>query len=316
MTCFTKCLEHFKYLESKWKEGKCIMDTSFPCFDSYLVIDDSSGEEEEEEDDSEEENPKPSTSKAGSPPDKDVKNAINSAVEHFFKKNEHLFKLQVKLCDEYINEGISQCMADADALDKFAADLEDEMASLRNEIYGPYEPIITNLEPLDINELEENMEEEQEEVKMTQEELNKLMEEVKTPRESKRLKLDKSDKDDIITIDRTVCVVPANLPLEGNLEYPVVEGGQTIYAMKLTVKDPWYRGKVKNIVNEKYIHILFQTGEKLVKPNQIAYAKLNLVRFPVGCRVIAKFTDPNSKRVDEFYAGIVAEPPKMLNDFR
>jgi len=136
------------------------------------------------------------------------------------------------------------------------------------------------------------------------------------PKEAKRPKLDKSDKDDIISINKTIFVVPENIPVEGPLENPVVEGGQTVYAMKLTKKDPWYIGKIKNIVNEDYVHVVFQTGEKLVTTKQIAYPTLNSVRFPVGCRVIAKFTDPNSKRVDEFYAGIVAEPPNMLNRFR
>jgi len=295
------------------------MDTTFPCFDSYVVIDDSSGEEEEddeEEEEEEEERQKPSTSKVSLPNDPEVKKAIDCAVVHFFDKKKHLFEHQVKICGKFINEGIIQRKAEADSLDKFTSDLENEMELLRNKIYGPYEPIITNLEPVDINELEENMEEEQEEVKTPIKEMNVPIEEIEIPKESKRFKPDKSDKDDIITIDRTVCVVPANLPFEGPLEYPVVEVGQIIYAMKLSLKDPWYRGKVKNIVNEDFIHIVFQSGEKLVTTKQIAYSTLNSVRFPVGCRVIAKFTDPNSKRIDEFFAGIVAEPPKMLNNFR
>lgn len=335
MTCFTKCLKHYKYLEMKWKEGKCIMDSTFPCFDSYVVIEDSSGEEEEEEEEekkAEEEKQKPSTSKVGLPPDPVVKKAVDCAVVHFFDKNKDLLDHQVKLCDEYMDEGIKQCMADADDLDNFILGLEEQMESLKNDIYGPYQPIVTSLEPVDIDELEDNMEEEQEEVNMPQKEINKPIQEIKVPKEAKKVKLDESnksdtddiitidrtesDKDDIITIDRTVCVVPANLPLEGVLEYPDVEGGQTVYAMKLTIKEPWYSGYIKNIVNQDYVHVIFELGEKLVTTKQIAYYTLNSVRFPVGCRVIAKFTDPNTKCIDEFYAGLVAEPPNMLNNFR
>ncbi|KAL5238409.1 hypothetical protein ACI65C_005819 [Semiaphis heraclei] len=359
MTCLTKCLKHYKHLETKWKDGQCIMDTSFPSFDTYLVVDDSSSSEGEEE----EEKPKPSTSKVGSPPDQDVKNAINSAVTFFFNKNKSLFERQVKLCDEFIDREINQCLIDADEIDKLASDIENQMASLRNEIYHPYQPIITHLEPVDINELEENIETKQEvktslkedktsreepktsqeevkksqeeiktsqeevktsqkkarflkRAKVTQEEINKLIEKYETPIEAKRIKLDKSNKEDVITINTKTCTVPNALPKEGHLVYTNVVSGQVVFAMKLGMKDPWYRCKVKSIVSEGYIHVTFQNDEKLLTSKEIAYASLSPVRFPVGCRVIAKFTHSNSKCIDEFYAGIIAEPPKTVNEFR
>jgi len=385
------------------------MDTSFPNFDTFVVIEDSSPSEEEEE---EEEEPKPSTSRVGSPPDQDVKSSINSAVTFFFNKNQSLFERQVKLCNEYIDREIHQCMIDGDEIDKLASDLENELASLKNEIYGPYQPIITNLEPVDINELEENIEKKQEvktsqeEVKMSREEvktsrekgktsleevktsrkedktsreeaktsreeaktsrevktsleevktsreevktsgediktsqeevktsrkevklsqknvklsqkkvnlslpkvqvsrevINQLIEEYKMPNETKMIKLEKSNKE--------------SLPKEGQLVYTNVVSGQVVFAMKLGMKDPWYRCKVKSVLPDGYIHVTFQTGEKLLEPKEIAYTSVSPVIFPVGCRVIAKFTDSNSKCVDEFYAGIIAEPPKKVNNFR
>jgi len=138
------------------------MDARFPSDSS--VIDDPSGKEKDE---AEEEEPKPSTSKVDLPVDQDVKNGINSAIIHFFNKNKYLFEHQVQLCDDFINEGIRQCQDGADELDKLFSNLENEMASLRNEIFDLYQPIITGLEPVEINELdEENIEEEQEEVPM------------------------------------------------------------------------------------------------------------------------------------------------------
>jgi len=141
------------------------MDASFPSDSS--VIDDPSGKEKDE---AEEEEPKPSTSRVDLPVDQDVKNGIDSAIIHFFNKNKHLFEHQVKLCDEFIDEGIKQCQVEADELDKLFSNLEEDMASLRNEIFDLYQPIITSVDPVEINELdEENIEEEQEEVTMPQE---------------------------------------------------------------------------------------------------------------------------------------------------
>jgi len=306
------------------------MESTFPCFDSYVLIEDSSGEEEEEE-----EKQKPGTSNVDLPDDPEVTKTIDDAVVFYFEKNKHLYNHQVKLCKKYIEKGIQNCKTEADDLDQLILDIEDQMKSLKNAIYSPYQPIVTSLEPVDINEMEDNMEVEQEEVNMPQKEINNPIKEIEIPKEAKKVKLDKSnksdmsdkddivtidrtesDKDDIITIDRTVFVLPANLPLVGHLEYPDIEVGQFVYAMKFNMKDPWYRGKITFIVNEDYVHVTFQPGEKLVTTKQIAHSKLNAVRFPMGCRVIAKFTDPNSRPFDEFYAGLVAELPKMLNNFR
>ncbi|XP_025204088.1 histone-lysine N-methyltransferase eggless-like [Melanaphis sacchari] len=310
-TCLAKCLRHYKYLELKWKEGKCVMDSSFPSYDSYLVIDDSSCEENDEP-----EHPKPSTSKEGLPPDQEVKKAIDSAIVHYFDKNKYLFEHQVKLCDEYMTQGIKKCLIEADAIDKIAAQLEDEMKSLRNEIYDPYQPIITSLDPVEINDLEESTDEEYEDLEAPNNEFQLPVEELTTAKEAKRIKLDNSDKEDIISIRRTYCPIPSNIPMEGPLDYPPLENEQIVYAMKLTLMHPWYRCKIKTLINSDYVHVKFDSDEKLVTTKQVAFSTLNTVRFPVGCRIIAKYSDPYFRHVDEFYAGIIAEPPKMLNDFR
>jgi len=287
------------------------MDSNFPSYDSYLIIDDSSCEEEEEDEDEE---PKPGTSKDGLSADEDVKNAIGSAITHYFNKNKYLFDHQVKLCDDYITRGITKCLTDADAIDKVASQLEDEMKLLREELYKPYQPIVTSLEPVEISDLEEEeLAEENEDLEIPKDQSPE--EEIITDREAKRLKLDKSDKEDVITVLRTVCSIPSHVPMEGSLEYPSIDNGQTVYGMKLTLLQPWYTCKIKSSINNDYVHIKFENDEKLVTSKEIAYFTLNPVRFPVGCRVIAKYTDPNSKHV-EFYAGIIAEPPKMLNVFR
>ncbi|CAI6355120.1 unnamed protein product [Macrosiphum euphorbiae] len=318
MACFKRCLKHFKNLEKRFKTGECIMESTFPCFDSYVLIEDSSEEEEVEGKKVEEEKQNPSTSKVGLPPDPEVEKVLEKVVEHFVDKNKHLFNHQVKLCNEYMDKEVQEYKTNADDLDNYILDLESEMQALKTAIYRPYQPIVTSVEPVDVIESDDNMEEEQE-INMPQKEINKLIKKIKMPKEAKKLKPDKSnisDKDDIITVDRTVYIVPANLPREGILEYPVIKAGKIVYGMKSTIKDPWHRCKIKNIINEDYVHVVFQTGEKLLTKKQIAHPTLNSVRFPVGCRVIAKYTDFNTKSIDAFYPGLIAEPPKMLNNFR
>jgi len=95
----------------------------------------------------------------GLPPDQDVKNVISSTINHYFNINKNLIEHHVKLCDEFIDKEISQRLVAADEIDEIISNLEDEIDSLRNELYSPYEPIITSLEPVDINELEENIKE-------------------------------------------------------------------------------------------------------------------------------------------------------------
>jgi len=74
--------------------------------------------------------------------------------------------------------------------------LKEEMVSYRNKVLGAH-PIKRSLEHMDINDSPE-----QEEVKMLQKEIDTFVEEVKKFKEARsRKKLNKSDKDDIITIN-------------------------------------------------------------------------------------------------------------------
>jgi len=287
------------------------MDSSFPSYDRYLIIDDSSSDEEDDEDD----HPRPGTSRDGLPADEDVKNAVSDAITHFFNKNKYLFDHQVKLCDDYMTRGITQCLTDADAIDEVASQLENEMKLLREELYEPYQPIVTSLDPVEISDWEKvELDKENENIE-TPKEVQSPEEEIITDQEAKRLKLDKSDKEDVIAVNRTFFHIPSHVPDEGPLQYPLIHNGQTVYGMKLTLLQPWYKCKIKSSINNDYVHVKFDNDEKLVTTKEIAYCTLNPVRFPVGCRVIAKYTDPNTKQI-EFYAGIIAEPPKMLNVFR
>lgn len=284
--CLTKCTEHYKHLEIKFKNEQCIMDAQFPSYDSHLIIGSSSDEEEEVE----KKEPKPGT--LNNVLFQDISKDFESVINYFFDKNKSLIEKQERLCENYLDQEEITIMNNTDDLDKFALELEDEISSFRDDLYEPFKPITTCSETVDINELEANLEK------------------ITTSNGAETIKVDK----DIIPGDRTVCTVPDNLPSEGLLLYPPVEIGQTVYALTKSLKDPWSKSVINSIITEDYVHISFDAGEKLLTTKQIAYFTLNPVRFPVGCRVIAKFNDPT--HTDAFYAGVVAEPPKILNQFR
>lgn len=136
-------------------------------------------------------------------------------------------------------------------------------------------------------------------------------------------KEDKNSLDDnsdiLIAINETFCSVPVDLPKEGPMIFPVLRMGQAVYAMKTTLLEPWFKCIIGGIY-DRYVQISFDGDIKLLRPSYIAYCPRNPVRFPVGCRVISKYSDPNNddngKNIDYFYAGVVAEPPSLLNKFR
>lgn len=123
---------------------------------------------------------------------------------------------------------------------------------------------------------------------------------------------------DIITVVKsTVCSIPSDLPKEGALKYPPLEVGQSVYGMRFSLKQPWYKCKIKTIINNSIIEVWFDEKDtQLLTKREIAFTSESPVRFPVGSRVIAKFCDHDTIVVNYYYAGIIAEPPKIINEFR
>lgn len=126
--------------------------------------------------------------------------------------------------------------------------------------------------------------------------------------------------DILIAVNETICSVPVDLPKEGPMVYPTLRNGQAVYAMKTTLLEPWFKCIITGIF-DRYVQINFDGEVKLLRPSYIAYCPRNPVRFPVGSRVTAKYTNLNNdyydgKNIDYFYAGVVAEPPSLLNKFR
>lgn len=375
MRCFKKCLRHYAELEGKCREGKCVMDSHFLNFDSYYVIESSSEDESE-----------PKTSPPRKTQSESVSRCINATINSFFNKNKNLLNEQKKLCTEYLSNKIDFCEDENNEIDKLISKVESELTDIKNDIYEPYRPVITNESTLDLvvpynaiaynrrkkiqtvvrnmmimnkdnKQNEDNMHEKNREQgdetgeKNNEDEKNKddgqdKQDEGETGRsedeqvnhedstskkdDEDNLELNKTDKkedknslddsaDILIAINETICNVPVDLPKEGPMIYPALRIGQAVYAMKNTLLEPWFKCIIAGVY-DRYVQINFDGEVKLLRPCYIAYCPRNPVRFPVGCRVISKYSDPNSddngKNIDYFYAGVVAEPPSLLNKFR
>ncbi len=75
------------------------------------------------------------------------------------------------------------------------------------------------------------------------------------------------------------------------------------------------RGKQRDVQNPK--DVAYQV--KIMSPRHIAYNLPCPFVLPVGTRVIATFKDElksGSTNNNNYYAGIVAEPPKNTNNYR
>jgi len=111
---------------------------------------------------------------------------------------------------------------------------------------------------------------------------------------------------------------PKDLPRRGKLTRPLLKMGDKVYGMKDSQLQPWVEATIKSAVSDTYFNIIFDDGKEIILNNKsLAYINtLNKVQYPVGSRIIAKFQDMNIQLTDKFYVGVVAEPPKCINNFR
>jgi len=135
----------------------------------------------------------------------------------------------------------------------------------------------------------------------------------------------KFDKEITITDDNYVATItedlrgmPNDLPVKGKLLRHLLKVGDKVYGMKYSLLQPWVEGTVKSAVSDTFYNVIFDdVEEKVLNYKNLAYIDtLNYAQYPVGSRVIAKFQDMNIQLTDKFYVGVIAEPPKYLNNFR
>jgi len=291
------------------KEGKCAMETKFPNFGKHFVIDSSSEDELESQ---------PNTSVSNLSIDKKTSDCLSLAVKYVLDKNKDMIEKQIKLCDEYIDGKVEYAKQRISEFDEFILEVENELADMRRMIYDPYKPNIVNESCVDISDIEDNIPTNGNEV----DEGVMIVSKTNKQEHIQETEEDETDKDIIIAVNHTLCNVPADLPKEGIMVYPNVQEGEAIYAMTNSSNKPevWQKCKVKSLKSNGFVVVYYgRNGKKTLHPKKLAYTPRNPVRFHVGSRVISKYTNPKNitnKQVDNFYAGITAEPPSVLNKFR
>jgi len=128
--------------------------------------------------------------------------------------------------------------------------------------------------------------------------------------------MDTIKDEDIIAVNETIYTAPVSLPKIGNLKYPILKKGQEIYGKDIHSLHSWLKCEVINVFNSNFALIKFDVYEKLMTTKLIAYLEPSPILFPVGTRVIAELNNTNSTTNNNFCAGFIGEPPKLLNKFR
>jgi len=127
------------------------------------------------------------------------------------------------------------------------------------------------------------------------------------------------DNSDIAILSaKTLPGLPDDLPEEGKLIRHSLKVGDRVYGMKHSQMQPWIQATINSMVSDTIYYIIFDDGEdKVLNTKNLAYIDATShVQYPVGSRVIAKFQEMNIELTDKYYVGVVAEPPKYINNFR
>lgn len=100
--------------------------------------------------------------------------------------------------------------------------------------------------------------------------------------------------------------------------------GMRVYAMRANYLGVWQRARIvnikTNILGKKYCKIKFDMGKansnRVYLPKHLAYFQPPDVILSVGSRVVAHYRDEQWSPRSSLYAGVIAEPPKLMNRYR
>ncbi|CAB4068677.1 SETDB1 [Lepeophtheirus salmonis] len=215
------------------------------------------------------------------------------------------FSTQISSCLEVINQRLLKNKKEVEEIDQSYKDLETEVNNVRNELYAGFKPTLKELPPIeDIDNVS-------------------IQNGAKSPME----------------VARSSSSQP-NLPPMGEFQYTSLESGEKIYAMRGNVLNVWREGIIVEVERKLSTNgngiILTHSGidityklrfdggvknrplqTKTLTPRQVAYHKPSNVRLLVGTRVIAIYQDDSYLyKKGEFYSGVIAEPPKVMNKYR
>lgn len=121
----------------------------------------------------------------------------------------------------------------------------------------------------------------------------------------------------IVNTKKTVLHSANNVPESGSIEYPPFHIGLQVFILGLFSRTTWRQSTMLNIFNEDYVKVTYDHLNKIIISIRdiVMYTK-NLVQYPIGCRVIAKFCYLNSSFQENYQIGIIAEFPSRTNKFR
>lgn len=318
-------MKHKINIEKKIRKEKC--ELASPTHNSNLVIEISDEELDTPESstsnsnliieisDEELDTPEPSTSKSSLPLDRDyLCNFSKDVSDISIKGKADIIHQKLELCSDYFIKKNEEAKNNTLEVNKLSDKLERSRGQLNHLVNDNYRNIVSNVSEVDLDDTENDTHK----CKNNNGVLianNYIFKKRKNSFENKKEKRKKEDNIEIIeTYVPLKCKLPSDLPKEGILKYPNIVVGEQVYGEKY-ISYPWYKGIVSSIVNYNFMLVKFGNDVKLLSRKNIAEFKLNPVRFPVGCRVIAKYNPPG-KSTDYYYSGLIAEPPKILNNFR
>ncbi|XP_029347320.1 histone-lysine N-methyltransferase eggless [Acyrthosiphon pisum] len=128
--------------------------------------------------------------------------------------------------------------------------------------------------------------------------------------------LNNTDEDTVLSM--TLPRLLDDIPKECKPIRHLLKLGDRVYGMKHSQMRPWFEATITCEFIDKIYCVKFDDEtEKVLNYKNLAYIDAaSQAQYPVGSRVIAKFQDVDIKLTDKFYVGIIAEPPKLLNNFR
>eukprot|EP00095_Tigriopus_kingsejongensis_P009519 snap_masked-scaffold561_size136864-processed-gene-0.7 protein:Tk09519 transcript:snap_masked-scaffold561_size136864-processed-gene-0.7-mRNA-1 annotation:"histone-lysine n-" len=208
------------------------------------------------------------------------------------------FSRQVDQAIEHIDQRLQVAGQIVEATSRQFRQIESDVDQMREALYQPFRPKLSHLPPVDLNALD--------------------VRPCLTP---------SSRPPTGMVVSEHTNPGAAALPPIGELHRPVLTQGDLAFAMRGNLLHVWKVGTVTEIhpdgpeLTFKIRFEVYTNGRHkghqikiLTKKHLAAHEPAN-VRLPVGTRVIAIYSDP-VRGGSDFFSGVVAEPPKVMNKFR
>ncbi|XP_057377390.1 histone-lysine N-methyltransferase SETDB1-like isoform X2 [Daphnia carinata] len=219
----------------------------------------------------------------------DVEQFVESVMEKY------QFSKQLQDASIHLRDKCAVAKEEFTKLDLSISALENNITALRKELFQPYEPIICYVDSVDIDE------------------------EGIVTKHSTTLSSSPASLETVSTYKKI-----RELPPIGEFIHKPIQALQTVYAMKISLLKPWFKGTVVKIKENKEMpyEICFENAadkpSRTFPPKYLAYAEPSPVQFAVGARVIAQYVGEKYEMMEPlaYYAGIIAEEAKALTQQR